>query len=80
MDVEFGAKGLAAGDIACYARKACIELEQAENRHGRRRRGRQPPGPLRMLSGSQVASSGQTTRITTIRIISSTIGMAVRAM
>ena len=41
---------------------------------------RHPRGPCRTLSGSQVASSGQMTRITTISTISPTMGIAVLAM
>ena len=39
-----------------------------------------PPGTCRMFSGSHIAISGQTTRITTISNISPTIGTAVLAM
>ena len=40
----------------------------------------QPPGPCRAVSGSQVASSGESTRITTITTMMRNIGRAVLAM
>ena len=40
----------------------------------------QPPGPWRAVSGSHVASSGQSTRTTTINTMIMNIGRAVLAM